>query len=74
MDAETYKTTTEKVFKGKKVRTLIEMRNGLMVIPEGTICTITRKYQGFNLTSEPCKSCGVQIRISRVHRRDVELI
>jgi hypothetical protein len=74
MDAKTYKKTIEKVFMGKKVRTLIKMQNGFMVIPEGSICTITRKYQGFNLTSEPCEHCGVRIRISRVHRRDVDLV
>lgn len=73
MDAKTYRKYTEKFFMDKKVRTLIQMQNGLMIIPEGTICTITRKFGGFNLKSEPCKHCGVQIRISRVHRRDVEL-
>lgn len=74
MNAKTYKNKTEKFFVGKKVRTLIRMQNGLMVIPEGTFCTITRKFGGFNLKSEPCETCGVQIRISRVHRRDVELV
>lgn len=74
MDAKTYQNKTEKYFVGKKVRTLIQMQNGLMIIPEGAICTISRKFGGFNLKSEPCESCGVRIRISRVHRRDVELV
>jgi len=74
MDAKTYKNTTEKTFIGKKVRTLIKMQNGWAVIPADSICTITRKFNGFSLTSEPCPKCGIRIRISRVHRRDVELI
>jgi hypothetical protein len=74
MDTKTYRKHTEVFFMGKKVRTLIQMRNGYMVIPEGTTCEITRKYQGFNLTSEPCKCCGVRISINRVPYRDVELI
>lgn len=74
MDAKTYKTTTEESFMGRKVRTLIKMQNGLMVIPAGSICEITRKFDGFNLTADPCLNCGVRIRITRVHRRDVELI
>ena len=74
MDAKTYEKNTEKFFVGKKVRTLMQMQNGLMIIPEGAVCTITRKFGGFNLKSEPCKSCGVRIRITRVHREDVELV
>ena len=74
MDLKTYNKKTEKFFIGKKVRTLVQMQNGLIVIPKGKICKITRKFGGFNLTTEPCEHCGVGIRISRVHRRDVELI
>ncbi len=74
MDARTYEKHTEKWFMGKKVRTLIQMQNGLMIIPEGAICTITRKFGGFNLKSDPCEYCGVRIRITKVHRRDLELI
>jgi len=74
MNARTYKKHTEAFFMGRKVRTLIEMRNNNMVIPAYSLCTITRKFDGFNLTSDPCKHCGVRISISRVHRRDVELI
>jgi len=74
VDAGTYRGHTEKWFMGKKVRTLIQMQNGLMVIPEGATCVITRKFGGFNLKSDPCEHCGVRIMISRVHRRDVELV
>lgn len=74
MDANTYRKNTEKYFMGKKVRTLREMKNGLMIIPAGIICEITRKFKGFKLTSEPCKHCGVRVRISEVPFCDVELI
>ena len=74
MDAKIYEKNTEKFFMGKKIRTLIQMQNGLMVIPKGAVCTITRKYGGFNLNSEPCKCCGVQKRITRVSFREVQLI
>lgn len=74
MNANIYQNKTEKFFLGKKVRTLIQMQNGLMIIPKGAICTITRKFGGFNLESEPCEKCGVRIKITRVRRRDVELV
>jgi len=74
MDAKTYETTTEKSFMGRKVRTLVKMQNSLLVIPEGSTCKITRKFGGFNLIADPCEHCGVQIRITRVPHRDVELI
>lgn len=74
MDATTYKKLTEKQLLGREVRTLIKMQNGYGVIPEGTICKITRKFQGYSLTTAKCGHCGMQIRISRVHRRDVQLL
>ncbi len=74
MRLKTYQNNTEKYFIGKKVRTTIKLQNGLLVIPPGSICTITRKFGGFNLVSEPCEHCGVRIRISRVPHIDVELV
>jgi hypothetical protein len=74
MTTEEYRAMTEKQFLTREVRTLTKMQNGIMVIPKGSVCSITRKYQGFNLTGPPCNCCGVQIRITRVSWRDVELI
>jgi len=69
-----YHKRTGEWFKGKKVRTLYELRNGYTVIPEGTVLTITRKSSGFTLEGEPCEHCGVQVRISKVEPYSVELI
>lgn len=74
MTYDQYTKTTDKVFVGQKVRLKREMKNGRMVIPAGSICTITRKFGGFNLNNSPCEHCGVRIRITRVPYQDVDLI
>ncbi|MHC4617241.1 MAG: hypothetical protein ACYTEQ_05760 [Planctomycetota bacterium] len=74
MDQRFYKQHTNHFFKGKKVRTLTELRNGYMVIPEGSICEIRFKYNGFDLTGPRCERCGVAVSIGRVSYRDVELV
>jgi hypothetical protein len=68
-----YQRRTEAWFKGKRVRTLCELRNGYAVIPEGAVLTITRKSSGFTLEGEPCEHCRFQVRISKVSPCDVEL-
>ena len=66
MDWKTYKKYTEKQWKTKRVMSLREMSNGWFKIPKGTKFNITRKYDGFGLIADPCKCCGVQVKISRV--------
>ena len=59
--------------RGRRVRTLTELRNGHGVIPKGATATITDKHRGLALVMDACESCGVQMRISRVSYSDVEL-
>jgi hypothetical protein len=74
MDYRYYETHTEKFFKGKQVKSLFSLRNGYIELPAGTVYTITRKYQGFNLISTGCIHCGGKQNISRVSYRDIELL
>ena len=60
-----YRKHNEDYWKGKKVITLREMKNGWFVIPMGTILKIDRKYCGFSLEGlEVCKHCKIGRRIS----------
>lgn len=72
MDRKTYDKTTEKEFIGRKVVSLIRMKNGMMNIPAGVTWTIQRKQAGFELMSDPCPHCGIRVYISKVQPRDVE--
>ena len=69
-----YRRTTLNQLKGRKVRVNRELRNGMMVIPEGAIATIDDKHGGFSLTSDPCPHCGVRISISKVPPQDIDLL
>lgn len=59
---------------GRKVRTVVMMRNGNMEIPIGTVCEVTYNRGGLTLKTEPCDCCGVAIYITRVPERDVRLL
>ena len=72
-----YKQKPESYWKGKKIRTLIKMENGNIVIPQGTILIIDRKYKGFTLTGiKDCPHCGIgrKLYISRVTPIEVEMV
>lgn len=74
MDKKTYETTRDREFRGRKVRTLIELSNGWCRIPPGTVATVEKKSNGLSLFSNPCPSCGVRIAISHVSHRDVDFV
>lgn len=61
---------------GLKVRTNKPMRNAYAELPAGHRMTIDHVTHGnaLHLKGEPCKCCGVAIRISRVAWFDLELI
>lgn len=61
-----YKSKTESFWKGKKVASLVPIANGLGELPAGSVFSVTRKFKGFSLTSEPCKCCGVSLRVTYV--------
>lgn len=60
--------------KGRKVRLIDEVANRLIIIPVGTICTITDKHGGFSIEGPACPSCGVKVRITKVSASKVELL
>lgn len=59
---------------GRDVRTLVPLSNGWMQMPAGIKCRVTYSRGGLTLRAEPCKHCGVSVRIGRVSEADVELL
>lgn len=59
---------------GKRVRITNEIRNGIMTIPVGAICTVRNIYRGADLVGPACKCCGVAIHISKVPWTDLEYL
>lgn len=74
MDRKMYRYLTDAQFRGRKVKSRFEMRNGRFVIPAGTIFTIVKKFGGFSLISDSCPTCGVAVSISKVQPFDIDLI
>lgn len=61
-------------WEGRKVRTLREIVNGYMVIPAGTVATITRARSGVTLRGDACGHCGVAVSVSRVNPVALQLL
>lgn len=61
-------------WKGKRVRSVRKLRNGFGEMPVGTIYKLHSALGGLSLSSEPCKCCGIEQFIRRVHPRDVEVV
>lgn len=74
MNYQEFLMKSDAELRGRKVRTLKELRNTHCAIPAGTVCTITRKGSGFNIQGEPCPECRVRVCISGVNPLDVELL
>lgn len=65
----------KKDYAGLTVETLIIIKNDYCEIPTRTICKVISYYHGkLQLSSEPCKSCGIRVIISKVSYNDVKLI
>lgn len=74
MKRSEYDKRNESQFRGRKVRTLVPLRNGSGEIPAGTVATIKRKWGGFGLSTEPCPCCGIRFYISKIPHHAVELL
>ena len=74
MTRREYEDMTEKQLKGRRVRSLVPMKNRIESLPVGTLFTITGKFGGLALRSDPCSTCKVQIWITRVSPGHVELL
>lgn len=59
-----YESKTESFWKGKKVVSLTPLENGVATLPAGTGFTVTRKFNGLFLQSDPCECCGISLRIT----------
>lgn len=71
---EEYRKNTAEELGKRRWRTTRVLRNGYLSIPIGTEVSITGKRNGFDLESEPCAHCGVQIFIKRVEPGALEEI
>lgn len=75
MITQTQYKKVESFWLGKRVRLLAPIEtNGGTRYPAGTLATIVRKFQGFELQGEPCKCCGVSLRMKKVIPMLLELI
>lgn len=59
---------------GRKVRTLRDMRNSLIIMPAGTECTVTSANTHISIEGPPCAHCNVRSLMRRISRLDVELL
>lgn len=53
-------------WQGTHVTNIVELDNGLVVLPAGTVLRIDRKVNGFSLISEPCGCCGLKALFTKV--------
>lgn len=59
---------------GLRVVSCVPLSNGLARLPAGTFWRVKRNYGGLELVSEPCPTCGIRLRITRVPERDVNIV
>ncbi len=74
MDAIKFKNKTDDWWKGKKVKSLVELKNSWASLPAGTIFTVERKWAGLQLRSDPCEHCGMRLYITKVPYESLEII
>jgi hypothetical protein len=71
-----YKKHPLSYWKGRKVKVMDPLENGIITIPVGTILEIVDKFDGFELRGlEVCPHCkiGRKLSISRVRPRNCKL-
>ena len=69
-----YKKMTRAELLGKRVVSRVPLRNGNGGLPAGTKFTITDKFKGLALRSDPCDHCLMELTISRVPPTKVLLL
>lgn len=74
MDKKTYDQIRDREFRGRKVKTLVELSNGWCRIAPGTIAMVNKKFNGLSLMTEPCPTCGVKVAITHVQPRDIDFV
>lgn len=61
-------------WKGKYVKTLRDMQNGLMFVPKGTVCQVLYTHRGASLRTTRCECCGVAVYLDRVAWTDLQYL
>lgn len=61
-----YKRLTNDEVVGRRVVLRQDINIGWLIAPKGLICTITRKFNGYEMIGDPCPKCGVRVRMKRV--------
>ena len=74
MNSNQYRRMTNDDFVGRLARTICQISNGYGTIGAGQLVVIKRKYGGFEVESVPCRSCGLQLRITRVSAGAIDLV
>lgn len=69
-----YNRWTHAQWRGRRVRSLRELRNASAIIPAGTVFTVKGKFGGLELLADACNCCRIQMRISRVPIEDLEML
>jgi hypothetical protein len=64
----------KKDYAGLKVRLKRTLKNGIIEIPAGKVCTIESWYRGACLRTDPCECCGVRVYITKVPQSALELL
>lgn len=69
-----YNRIPDRDWRGVKVRTTRDLRNGNVRVRRGAIVTITRKFSGFEIERDACRRCGVSVIMTRVPHHALERI
>lgn len=57
---------------GARLVAITELENGWAVVPAGTKLTVVGKRNGFQVVTDPCGTCGIQMKVREVPARMVD--
>lgn len=66
MKLSTYRRIPGHVLIGMRVQSVQELGNSIGKLEAGTYFTIVGKRAGLDLESDPCGTCGICLRVTRV--------
>jgi len=69
-----YRRKTESELRGRRVVTLVAIRNRYATLPIATHGTIQRKWKGLEIDFDACEKCGIKPTISRVNPTTILLL
>jgi len=75
IDRRKYDRIPERDWIGTRVKLEREVATRAGVVyPKGSTGRIVHKFKGFEIEGDPCKCCGVALRITKVNPFDLTLI